>query len=322
MIIAIVHKNQGTLLIIRSKGTLTHPCKMFPFIFLHLTINIGGVATWGSNHSGKGLRQLGFLARARDSCPRNVCRDLLRGLSLEKATGTPDGVRFNLAPQGDDIEREACSPGGERDKGPKTDKSVNMVRRPSVSPLASFGLPEFKGLEFCYIVMQRYRIQRMGLIWWNEELVIQHSRLCREGCTYSNQIDSPILEGQTDNAAIVDLQTREVRTHLKMDPRIINGKAKIVACETGHDFTGKTLAHQMYRHLIFPEHLTRYMSCTTYETIVYWPDRESSPKTMPMQFREHFVFIYKPSNMLAWAETWSSYKHHTTVKFLKGLHHR
>ncbi|WAR23885.1 hypothetical protein MAR_037554 [Mya arenaria] len=99
----------------------------------------------------------------------------------------------------------------------------------------------------------------------------------------------------------------------------------------GHDFTGKNLSNirvcsdhfiSVYRHLIFPEHLkTIYMSCTI----------RISPKTMPMQFREHFgkkcaviidcfeVFIDKPSNMLAWAETWSSYKHHTTVKFLKGI---
>ncbi|WAR19585.1 hypothetical protein MAR_001423 [Mya arenaria] len=65
--------------------------------------------------------------------------------------------------------------------------------------------------------------------------------------------------------------------------------------------------------------------------LVYWPDRESLQKTMPMQFREHFgkkcaviidcfeVFIDKPSNMLARAETWSSYKHHNTVKFLIGI---
>ncbi|XP_060561604.1 uncharacterized protein LOC132721334 [Ruditapes philippinarum] len=64
---------------------------------------------------------------------------------------------------------------------------------------------------------------------------------------------------------------------------------------------------------------------------VHWPDRESLQKTMPMQFRKHFgkkcaviidcfeVFIERPSNLKARAETWSSYKHHNTVKFLIGI---
>jgi hypothetical protein len=52
---------------------------------------------------------------------------------------------------------------------------------------------------------------------------------------------------------------------------------------------------------------------------------------MPMQFRKYFgtkcaviidcfeVFIDIPSNLKARAETWSSYKHHNTVKFLIGI---
>lgn len=65
--------------------------------------------------------------------------------------------------------------------------------------------------------------------------------------------------------------------------------------------------------------------------LVYWPDRETLRLTMPMQFRKHFgtkcaviidcfeVFIERPSNLKARAETWSSYKHHNTVKFLLGI---
>ncbi|XP_060604759.1 uncharacterized protein LOC132757489 [Ruditapes philippinarum] len=65
--------------------------------------------------------------------------------------------------------------------------------------------------------------------------------------------------------------------------------------------------------------------------LVYWPDRETLRLTMPMQFRQHFgtkcaviidcfeVFIERPSNLKARAETWSSYKHHNTVKFLLGI---
>ncbi|CAC5424265.1 unnamed protein product [Mytilus coruscus] len=65
--------------------------------------------------------------------------------------------------------------------------------------------------------------------------------------------------------------------------------------------------------------------------LVFWPEREELRKTMPMQFRKYFgtkcvviidcfeVFIDRPSNLKARAETWSSYKHHNTVKFLIGI---
>ena len=64
---------------------------------------------------------------------------------------------------------------------------------------------------------------------------------------------------------------------------------------------------------------------------ILWPEREQLQKTMPMQFRKHFgtrvsviidcfeVFMEKPSNLLARAKTWSSYKHHHTAKFLIGI---
>lgn len=53
--------------------------------------------------------------------------------------------------------------------------------------------------------------------------------------------------------------------------------------------------------------------------LVKWPEREQLVKTMPMQIRKHFdkkyvaviacleVFIHRPSNLIARAETWSSY---------------
>lgn len=65
--------------------------------------------------------------------------------------------------------------------------------------------------------------------------------------------------------------------------------------------------------------------------LVLWPEREDLRKNMPMQFRRQFgmkcavvidcfeVFIERPTNLKARAETWSSYKHHNTVKFLLGI---
>ncbi|XP_062593212.1 uncharacterized protein LOC134254688 [Saccostrea cucullata] len=64
---------------------------------------------------------------------------------------------------------------------------------------------------------------------------------------------------------------------------------------------------------------------------IYWPTREELRKTMPMEFRKYFglkvavvidcfeIFIERPSNLLARAATWSSYKHHNTVKYLIGI---
>ena len=67
------------------------------------------------------------------------------------------------------------------------------------------------------------------------------------------------------------------------------------------------------------------------KSLIIWPGREELRLTMPMEFRKHFgvkvatiidcfeVFIERPSNLLARASTWSSYKHHNTVKFLIGI---
>lgn len=70
---------------------------------------------------------------------------------------------------------------------------------------------------------------------------------------------------------------------------------------------------------------------TRMKSLIIWPSREALWKTMPMQFREHFgkkvtviidcfeIFIDRPSNLKARAETWSAYKHHNTIKYLIGI---
>jgi len=67
------------------------------------------------------------------------------------------------------------------------------------------------------------------------------------------------------------------------------------------------------------------------EFLIEWPERHVLQSTMPMAFRQAFgcrvaviidcfeVFIERPSNLLARAQTWSNYKHHHTVKFLIGV---
>jgi hypothetical protein len=70
---------------------------------------------------------------------------------------------------------------------------------------------------------------------------------------------------------------------------------------------------------------------TRLQPLIRWPEREEIKKTMPMEFRRYLngkvvviidcfeVFIETPSNAEAKAMTWSSYKHHNTVKFLIGI---
>ena len=66
------------------------------------------------------------------------------------------------------------------------------------------------------------------------------------------------------------------------------------------------------------------------QDLIIWPEREELQRTMPECFRVSFgtkvaiiidcfeVFIERPSN-LAWACTWSNYKHKNTVKILLGI---
>ncbi|XP_014679850.1 PREDICTED: uncharacterized protein LOC106819777 [Priapulus caudatus] len=65
--------------------------------------------------------------------------------------------------------------------------------------------------------------------------------------------------------------------------------------------------------------------------LIMWPEREELQMSMPMEFRKYFgvkvsividcfeIFIERPSNLLARAQTWSNYKHHNTVKILIGI---
>lgn len=64
--------------------------------------------------------------------------------------------------------------------------------------------------------------------------------------------------------------------------------------------------------------------------LVHWPGRENLLLTMPMCFKDNFpscaviidcfkIFIDRPSDLSPCAQTWSSYKHHDTAKFLIGI---
>ena len=69
---------------------------------------------------------------------------------------------------------------------------------------------------------------------------------------------------------------------------------------------------------------------TSLKPLIHWPQREVLKQTMPMDFRKHClncvviigcfeIFTERPSNLLARAQTYSSYKHHNTAKYLIGI---
>ena len=65
--------------------------------------------------------------------------------------------------------------------------------------------------------------------------------------------------------------------------------------------------------------------------LIRWSEREELQKTMPWCFRSHYdlkvtsiidcfeLFIEKPTALMAKAATWSTYKHHNTVKYLISI---
>ena len=66
------------------------------------------------------------------------------------------------------------------------------------------------------------------------------------------------------------------------------------------------------------------------KSLIQWPDREVLRLTMPTSFRKFFkkcaviidcteVFVERPADLLARAQVWSNYKHHSTIKFLLGI---
>ena len=65
--------------------------------------------------------------------------------------------------------------------------------------------------------------------------------------------------------------------------------------------------------------------------LIRWPSRKELWKTMPLSYRKHFsknvtiiidcfeTFCDQPTNLVARAATFSTYKHHNTCKFLIGI---
>lgn len=75
-------------------------------------------------------------------------------------------------------------------------------------------------------------------------------------------------------------------------------------------------------------HNCLYILYVKLQNFIYWPSPIALKSNMPLCFTNAFgdrvsviidcfeVFIERPSNLLASAQTWSNYKHHNTIKFL------
>ena len=66
------------------------------------------------------------------------------------------------------------------------------------------------------------------------------------------------------------------------------------------------------------------------KNLIIWPDRATIRQNLPKSFKKKFrncaciidcseIFIERPSNLTASAQTWSNYKHNNTSKYLIGL---
>ena len=85
----------------------------------------------------------------------------------------------------------------------------------------------------------------------------------------------------------------------------------------------RTTVSRVFRRIL-------YLLAVKTKDLILWPDRDTLRLTMPTAFRKFFrqccviidcteVFIERPSNLLARAQVWSNYKHHSTIKFLIGI---
>ena len=77
-------------------------------------------------------------------------------------------------------------------------------------------------------------------------------------------------------------------------------------------------------------HVINVMFVRLVPSLVKWPERQELRLTLPYAFRQGFkkcaviidcfeIFINRPSNLLARALTYSSYKSHNTMKYLIGI---
>ena len=99
------------------------------------------------------------------------------------------------------------------------------------------------------------------------------------------------------------------------------------------DLSGQDLRYWFGIHKSTVSHIFASVTDVLFQRLkhlIIWPDRDVLKKTLPMDYRKHCpnctviidcfeTFIDRPSDLLARTQTYSSYKHHNTVKYFIGI---
>ena len=107
----------------------------------------------------------------------------------------------------------------------------------------------------------------------------------------------------------------------------------LTLCKLRHNFPEDDLAqrfniHQTTVSRIFSSWIETMDAC--FKEVVLWPERDDVRRSLPEVFKEQYattralidcseIFIEKPQNPDTQSQTWSSYKHHNTLKFLLAV---
>ena len=125
-----------------------------------------------------------------------------------------------------------------------------------------------------------------------------------------------------------------IRPHLKERSMITPFQQHLVTLmRLRLNLAGKDLAYRFGVHSSTISRTFSHVIGVLYirlKPLIIWPDRDTLLKTMPVDFRKHCprcvviidcleIFLERPTNLLARAQTYSSYKPHNTVKYLIGV---
>lgn len=157
----------------------------------------------------------------------------------------------------------------------------------------------------------------------------------KERFSYTNLSDSDLsaLTGVNSMAAflmIVNMVSKYMRPVKGM---ALGNMVLLVLMKLRLNLTNKDLS---LRFKISPSKVSRILGsylpalAARLKVFIQWPSKNKVLKNMPKVFRNKYkkcrviidcseVFIQRPSNLEARAQTWSNYKHHNTMKFLVGI---
>lgn len=96
------------------------------------------------------------------------------------------------------------------------------------------------------------------------------------------------------------------------------------------NMSGQDLTYYFRLHSSTIGRIFMHVVNVMYKSLIIWPQREILHQTMPMDFWKHClncvvtidcfeIFLEGSTNLLARAQTYSSHKHHNSMKYLFGI---